>query len=319
MTAEKRRPAPPIYIWIITFVIFSVFLICWFPKYKEYTLINLDSGRLEKLREIPRSDTVTKVVIIGTSLAARGILSDEALEQLAMAKGYGNYKMVMFVQQSASLYDFYFLFNRVLTANPDMIIIQSSLALYGIPKRAYLKLFYEDFTNSLRRAISARTGRMKWDSISSMNDYALDKKIVHTYLQGKMSSRMDEKIPTELTKDVLDRKIDERKSWRLYEVPFSGWFGNFLKSAREKGIDVIILNIPVSVEFDPYLPGTTLQRSEVIQEYRQKFGVHYIDWEGGMPRENFSDFVHMTLSNKLKYSDWLLRQLQSMRSQSLGK
>jgi hypothetical protein len=315
MSGENGRPSPPIYTWIITFLVFGICLLCWFPKFREFTLINQDSGRLGKFRQVPESDTVTKMVIIGSSVTARGVLCDEALEQMAKAKGYGSYKVVMFAQQSASLYDFGFLFDRVLDANPDIIIIQSSLVFYGNSKRAYLKLFYEDYTNSVRRAISAMAGRMRWDSVVSIDNHALDLQILQTYLKGEMTSQMDEWIPREMTADDLNRKIAEREYWVLYGVPFSWGFGSFLKLANQRGIGVYFLNIPVSEEFDQYLPGTSDLLNEEIREYRQKFGVRYIDRESAMPREDFSDFVHMTLTNKLKYTDWFLRQLQIIRSQ----
>lgn len=297
-----RDSAPPLGVWIaaggIFFTVITIFITMEDPA--ERCFIDLNTDRL--LHQASQESDF-KVVVLGTSRTRNGIWFDDSLEHRALLANHFELRDIEFlriVRPAGRLEHFLPLFAPILDAQPNLVLIESSLLLIQAQDRNI-----EKGKSVLARFILQRD-RAHLESIRRSNS-----------LEGEMRF-LAKKWPVDHDSAALQEFKQLRAKTPLCPVEPDSEVSDFLEAARKKGIWIALVEVPRTKRAEALLPtadrGAVEKRLRVLED---KYSVRHLDCTLDLTIDDYRDFAHFNEVGREKFGTWFLSVLASIKSEQL--
>ncbi len=304
---NKIQHVPSLKLWICSFIIVLILgamsqFLTLDPVLRILNYKRLDSDHKENTYSIRDKK---HVVSLGSSLVRFAIYYDKEMNAFVQEQGYQDYKFTRFVLAGPHLAQFFPLFDHILSAKPDVVLLQHSFFAY---KKKFKKRYHGKIHNYryfFKRFL-----------IHFVNGGVGFKRYRHNREQEQaMPSEEIEIFRKETQKpDHLQKLKKRRKKWRIRknaeDIPVE--LDEFLKQAERADIKVVILNLPRPDESMRSLPGTQKEYFRLMKAYEMKYQVKYLHYPQHLELDSFVDYNHLTPAARDIYISWLLKELETL-------
>jgi hypothetical protein len=297
----KSSYTPPLYVWVVSAVLTMAFIgwCYWYPapysfrnKQAQWNSFQGCADNLEA--NWPFHEAQYKVLIWGSSLSCQGINHSPYFQE-ALADACDRevivQKLYMLNIFSSELPHLERLFTLTAAIKPDLLLIEDHLIIYQVPagKISGIQQKFIDKTQSLFASQKTKRGRLKKQPFfDSYND-----RLLHS-LQGDTTNLQpaNQLISTFENQSLLRQQLSK---YGLDSIP------------------IIAINLPRPYLIESqYLHTTSLRQIETLVKDYQSHGYDFTYWKypQPMPFTHYSDFAHMNLQGRNRYSEWLAQMLK---------
>ena len=228
------------------------------------------------------------IVVVGDSLVGAAFKSDKLTETLLRKNGI-DAKSTVFSYPGLESRVFNSVFDDVLDARPDLVLIQSEYF--------YMNFTPDDPLTDFRRSV--RTVSVEfWKRLGAVTSDP-----VVTRPPKQRSSQ-------ELTDKLLKQKYG-RLRVELKPRDQMAHFYDFIGDAKKAGIRVKFLEMGRSQEANTFIGE--LNRSKIRESLRSleaKTGCDSIRFPGSLGPDHYSDFAHVNEKGRAVFSKWLVEQMK---------
>lgn len=238
-----------------------------------------------------------RVVALGNSRLKHATFDDHRFGDFAAALGEERIAYLRIVNNWAVFKDFELLSERILSLEPDVVVLQ--LELLGLERGALGR------ARLTREYIIWRlAGFGPWNPRNVDQDELQFHKPC-TNIQ---------------TEDALSRRLDRTYEWLHDDTAAESarLAREFIAKASSLGIGVILLGIPMTERMEQKRPSNPQNLLEIARELEAETkGVIYLNYPEVLPDDRYCDFVHMNKSGREEFSAWLVRELVRLARKAL--
>ncbi|HSG73471.1 MAG TPA: hypothetical protein VLA12_23850, partial [Planctomycetaceae bacterium] len=125
----------------------------------------------------------------------------------------------------------------------------------------------------------------------------------------------------ELQTDQVDYNDKSEQRFERRRLSLTEWQGidlkgpdakqanDFIESARQRGISIVLLYTPVTARVEPLEKSIQQHLSGAVNRQLEHEGVTLLEYTSEMDDSQFSDFVHMNERGREIYTKWLVPEL----------
>lgn len=295
-TVPSRRDnlPPPARVWLFA-TLFGLIFIGGFELVSteveipsSQAFLNHNRARLSRFAALTaNSPSQLKVVILGNSTIKYGTAIDE--ESFSFT-GSDKIRVIRIVNNWANFSDFSPLTEQILNLRPDLIVMQTDLL-------GRVRLI-EHFTKpaQLQRYLKWRAfGPGDWDPLN-LNQAEL---------------QTDQVDYNDKSEQRFERRRKSLTEWQGIDLdgPDAKQANDFIESARQRGISIVLLYTPVTARVEPLEKTIQQHLSGAVNRQLEHEGVTLLEYPSEMDDSQFSDFVHMNERGREIYTKWLVPEL----------
>lgn len=294
----NHKKTPPLIAWFFAIALALVTIAVVYQIVGEPVLKYLNADRLNVA---DTSKTVKRVIIIGTSLIRRAVYFDEVMDSLAASNQMSEYRFNRFVLGGGHLSFFFPLFEKIIEAEPDIIIFQNSLILYDKANR------YPIFDNRKKYY-------KEWLGYSLGIDEHNKNYFFNRMPNKKLTNERirQSQIRTQTPDNVKKSVINKKKFYIRDIAALPPELDNFLISAEAKRIRMLSVNILVSPDIRLALPASEELRIILQEQYQKKYGITFWEFPFDLGMDSYLDLNHVTPAVQHHYSEWLINKIKNM-------
>lgn len=238
-------------------------------------------------------------------MARSAFYFDEEMEEFCKTHGHPNIRFIRITQPTAQIKSFRKIYNELEAARPDYIFVETTMDNFVFtPRNNRLQKFNGKIRNtyfSLLRSIGL--------------SFFVPRK-GHNEKQFDQEEAIREKIYSKQSR--LERLSYLNKKVKLNPRPFANEDLLFFKKIKDKGGEIVLLEIPRSEVASRQFDSQTLTNARLINSKVQQEN-NLLYWKNlkAMTLSHYSDYAHLNPLGREKYCLWLLDQLES--AQKTGK
>lgn len=294
--------ATPIRVWIRALLLAILIYFCGFAAMSYFEIKALrtppDLSKFEqKTSNISNDEQAAEVYVFGSSLS-RLALSHGGFFKSAIADRDLSFGYRIVTRRKAVLSNFSYMIPQLQSDLPDLVLIESNILC--------VKMFEQTF-NEKRMYPKRLLGRYE-------THLALTAEFLRTHLWRALKA-MSLPVPKEakiIDEDYWTRYQKHAKNYSVRQVDeFPEWV-SFFQQAREKGIRVIIIELPRSAQAAQYLSRNFIVGYEaLIGQFMEEYGVEYMGFPMDLDQRKFyKDAAHFNKTGAKVYSDWLVGMIE---------
>lgn len=279
----------PFFLWPVIggVVIFVLFLTRpLLPPNFEAALFEFSQQRLEAF---PQKDSIPRVIALGTSRARCATYIDKEMENFFSSYHPAAMHFLRITRSGGFFAEFEPLLPKLLDTFPDVILIEPSILLY------------------------------QWENSQELYPRKVLKEKIRCFLCGdpfaqklyweeQISEIKNENKTEALFKDYL--KI-RKKTQEWVPISFS-LVHQFLEEARNRGIRVILLDIPACKIVEDQLKEEEALKRERMAYLQKTYDLKIWRFEQNESLDYYSDFSHFNKKGQREFSLWLCDHLYEL-------
>ncbi len=293
--ARQLLSPPPLYVWAAAALAFAAIFLPSFIAFMDFRsnerpFIEASKRRIESFSGKASGDGM-RAVAIGSSLFRRAILYDGKMEALAAARGLNGLEFLRLTRPDCELRDYAPLIDGLLSARPDVIIIESD-TLFHIRRNTGLLMGYSDFLKQMLLK-SLSSGRLV---IPERQKYGPDRP------EDPPVPEMELRISTEIRLKALRNRASADKDS----------IEGFLKKAASQGARIVLVDMQREPGFERLAGLGRQQTASLAGSLPEEYGVTLISYPGELGKEFFWDHAHLNEEGRTRFSRWLVDVLKGM-------
>lgn len=293
--ADLDRP-PPLRVWAAVAVVALLLAAAVWPSYRKALRDGdfLDANR-PRIAEFAADQELggagPRIVALGNSLLYRGIWFDGTMATVAARYGAPNWHFLRIVRSMGGYRNFTPLFEPILAARPDLLILQSDLLLENVQPIGYGEYLSYSARSWLRQA----TGRPS---------------LQRTAVIDQLRDREDNP-PFRRSDAVLARYVAARPYALPLPAPARAEIEELLLLAKAAGIRVVVLDLPRSAASREAVAvcrrGSGGDATEAW--LRQGDLATWLECPLAFDDDCFYDYAHLNAAGRDKLVSWLVGAL----------
>lgn len=301
---------PPLWVWGATgigvLIGFVLLLIMALRSEEQLSQrFTQDAETLLRREWVTRSDSVTRVVILGTSLVEYGV-ADTDYFQHRCGKGV---RVVKLYREAVNIDAFTNespIFQFLERYPPDILCIEENLLLFRLPYSLKLRLggpLAEPINRHLW--IQAETAKIQVGWVAPM------KQPFQGFPRGQHQLNQEDTVNL----STILTEIRSRKVRTKTDLP--ALYGS-LQRLHQSGTRLVLLQLPRPAALETVIYGedraTLLQ--ELITYYKQRYRLDYWQFNQPLPFRYFTDQAHLNYIGNPIYSAWLADKICKIHAQN---
>jgi hypothetical protein len=313
---RRNIKAPPISIWIAVLIVILILTGISLPYYfksKSGCLSDVSRFNISRLNRFNDKDEQTikpKVIAIGTSLTRNALFKDEEMESFASANGI-RIKFLRFTKNRGELSDFYALTESIIDSPVDVICFESNIFAFdmkgdGLENEInnYSIYIHDVLKGFIIKIYNTIVGHFSADSRHEFHEDS-DKNFVDIDLNDNEAKNRQELI----------RFTNRAEKFRIRKFSEGEFYKNIFRTAAERKIKIIFLDVPLSKNAGDALPETLENKTrDLLGQYQKVYGITCIHFPYGLGLEYFIDYTHLGAKGRKLYSKWFLDQIRDSLS-----
>lgn len=298
MKVETGKQAP-LSAWAVTVVVFltvTVISLFWKESVQDYFV----SITLDRLTEFEMEEKAFKVVFLGTSRTDAGIFFDDLLERAIEEKKNVTTARIEFlriVRLAGRMPHFFPLLDPILESGPNLILIEASLPLIDDGKST-LEVHQTEIQNVILNYRKLRAAKEKTRVANTLE----------SQLRGI-------ERPVRQDSVFLAQYREKRSRWKLTDIEPPKPLADFYETAVERGIEVMLVEVPRSEQAERVLPTADSVAVELrLKLLRDRYEIGYLPCPISFKLHHYTDFTHLRPEARNAYCDWLVSRLRDLQN-----
>ncbi|WP_080054747.1 hypothetical protein [Spirosoma aerolatum] len=301
--ANRQSPvvAPPLWVWSLTGagVLIGFGLLYLMAVRSENQLSQqfaTDAETLLRREWAMRSDSVTRVVVLGTSLVEYGVADTGFFEnrcgkRIRVIKLYRESVTINAFTEEAPI------FKILERYPPDMLCLEENLLVFRLPYSLNPSLS-EDLVGAVSRhlALQVKAVKIRFGWRATDPKRGLFQGFPH---EQQVLNQIDTTDLTTILAEIKKREVRTRT-----ELPA---LYNSLQRLHRRGTHLVLLHLPrpAVLEAAIYSKNRTPQLLDLISYYHQQYQLDHWQFNRSMPFHYFVDQAHLNHIGNPIYSAWL--------------
>jgi len=295
--AEKGQgSSPPLVVWAVVALISAAFFLLSLPAFDRYRTADrvfheASAMRLESFKARSGGAKKTlRVIAIGSSLMGKAVFIDSEMESLAKSRGLDGLEFMRLTRPAGNITGFMPLSAAIYEATPDIILVESYSALYD--RNAVKNAFSRKYVAFLKAMLmeSLKAGR----PLLPRAEEAHAEEDFERPLLGNLALSIDSLISHWNERSLIDTDVS----------------GPFFSGAAERGIRVVLVDIPRDPEFERRAGGPGHEEATLRKRLEEEYGAMSLRFPRAIGEKSYSDHVHLNGEGRLEFSLWLIEELK---------
>ncbi|MEE8575053.1 MAG: hypothetical protein V3T30_06530 [Thermodesulfobacteriota bacterium] len=282
---QRKKTKVPVSVWLAALSIVAIIvLLSGYTSEKIYWA----PERLESIQD-------NGLIAIGSSLVHYGFLFDDDFESLAKGRGRTVQFVRLSVRKNNMDYTLPSLLDEIYHSNPRWVFLQA-------------EPFFIDFR--LEKATrNKRLLRVVYNMQFFLTQIFL--KIKSICFEINLLEINQDDTGLYLNKVVTEEWLmNRRRSYILKPAVFPEYVESFIKRAKEKGVQVILLEMNRSkVENDYQGRSFRVQFNDLLGQVSTRYQIPLWQFEGNLPIDHYVDHAHLNQKGRVAFNDWFLSKL----------
>lgn len=314
LPGASNVPVPPLRVWYaVALVILIVVLVTippflWHRETIEQGFLRSCTTRLHAFSNRCRGSNgdEPRIIALGSSLVACGMLCDERMESCVQRERLGTVHFLRLARAKSSVEHFLPVLEQVLNVAPDILLIDADSILYRFQAGPFQPLLgdYADYVRSIARRQLLR-------------------------VMGVVDTRRE--LPALLDADFEFTAQQNSETFRLYAsamknreacglLPPGHPVIQLLRRARARGIRVVLVEMPRSRQAESVIPTAHLARNKALRgQLERECGVIFLKHPERFPLDRFRDFSHLNQAGAEQFSRWLMAESEKISIRAVKK
>ena len=309
------RPAvpagPPLWVWRATgagavLLLGLLTVLAFWSERRMSRRFATDAGTMLRREWTARSDSVTRVVVLGTSLVEYGVADPEYFARRCGRR----VRVVKLFRESTGIEGFMGaspIFQLLERYPPDVLCIEENLLLFRLPysmKPELNKRLASVLNQHLAVQVAALKVQLGW--------WAADRSKAALFEGFPPGQRQ---LNSRDTLDALST-LTEIRSRTVRTPRESPAIDASLHRLRQHGTRLVLLHLPRPAVLETVIhgEGRAPLLQNLIAHYQRDYQADYWHFDRPMPFRCFADYAHLNHLGNAVYSDWLASRIAPPRS-----